>query len=100
MTVDDREHSSVLANARVGFVGCIRQVRPPVTHAGGLSEAELERRLIELGFVEGAQVEVLHQGPFGGDPIAVRVDDATVAIRRRDATGIVVGPSRSESPAE
>ena len=39
----------------------------------GLPGPELERRLIELGFVEGAEVEVLHQGLFGGDPIAVRV---------------------------
>ena len=37
------------------------------------ARAELERRLIELGFVEGADVELLHQGLFGGDPIAVRV---------------------------
>ena len=51
---------------------------------------ELERRLLELGFVEGAEVEVLHEGPLGGDPIAVRVNDSTIALRRREAMAILV----------
>jgi ferrous iron transport protein A len=51
---------------------------------------ELERRLIELGFVEGAVVELLHQGLFGGDPIAVRIADATIALRRREAMAVMV----------
>jgi ferrous iron transport protein A len=60
----------------------------------GLSAAELERRLIELGFVEGARVEILHQGLFGRDPIAVRINEATVALRRREAASILVEPQR------
>ena len=60
----------------------------------GLSAAELERRLIELGFVEGARVELLHEGLFGRDPIAVRVNEATVALRRREAASILVEPDR------
>jgi ferrous iron transport protein A len=47
--------------------------------------SEMERRLLEMGFVEGAKVEILHEGPFGRDPLAVRVDDLTVALRRREA---------------
>jgi ferrous iron transport protein A len=49
----------------------------------------MERRLIEMGFIEGAEIEVLHEGPFGRDPIAVRVGTATVALRRRDAMAIL-----------
>jgi ferrous iron transport protein A len=64
----------------------------------GLSAAELERRLIELGFVEGARVEILHQGLFGGDPIAVRINEATVALRRRAAASILVEPEHPTSP--
>jgi ferrous iron transport protein A len=60
----------------------------------GLSAAELERRLIELGFVEGSRVELLHEGLFGRDPIAVRVNEATVALRRREAASILVEPDR------
>jgi len=55
-----------------------------------LSDVELESRLIELGFVEGARVEVLHEGIVGGDPIAVRVDNVTIAVRRREAMAIIV----------
>lgn len=51
---------------------------------------EMERRLLEMGFVEGARVEILQEGPIGRDPIAVRVDDITVALRRRDADVVLV----------
>ena len=55
-----------------------------------LAAGELERRLLEIGFVEGAQVEILHEGPMGGDPIAVKLDDARVALRRREAGAVLV----------
>ena len=53
---------------------------------------ELERRLLEIGFVEGAEVEILHEGFIGKDPIAVRVDDMSVALRRREANAILIEP--------
>jgi len=53
-------------------------------------DGDLERQLLEIGFVEGARVEVLHAGPFGGDPIAVQVDDTRVALRRREAGAVLV----------
>ncbi len=59
-------------------------------HGGGVEEAELERRLLEMGFVEGAAVEVLHEGLFGRDPIAVKLDDMRVALRRREADAILL----------
>jgi ferrous iron transport protein A len=81
----------VLGEASVGFVGTIRSVGAPPGDTG-LPPPEHERRLIELGFVEGAPVEILHQGLIGGDPIAVRVNETTIALRRRDAAGILVEP--------
>ena len=47
-------------------------------------------RLREMGFEEGAPIQLLHQGPVWGDPIAVRVDRLTVALRRREADGVLV----------
>jgi ferrous iron transport protein A len=76
-----------LGAAALGFRGRIRAVNPI---AGSLPPEELERRLVELGFVEGAMVELLHQGLFGGDPIAVRVDGVTIALRRREAAAVLV----------
>ena len=83
-----------LGEARVGFRGRIQQL---LVNGGsiGLPGPELERRLIELGFVEGAEVELLHQGLFGGDPIAVRVADTTIALRRREAMAILVTAASS-----
>jgi len=49
-------------------------------------------RLRNFGFDEGVTVEPLHLGPFGRDPIAIRVGRMTVAIRRRHAGAISVTP--------
>ena len=49
-------------------------------------------RLRHFGFDEGVTVEPLHLGPFGRDPIAIRVGRMTVAIRRRHAGAIRVVP--------
>ena len=47
-------------------------------------------RLRHFGFEEGVSVEPLHLGPFGRDPLAVRVGRMTVAIRRTHARAIKV----------
>jgi ferrous iron transport protein A len=60
------------------------------TAGSALPDHELERRLMELGFVEGARVEILHEGIVGRDPIAVRVENVTIAVRRREAMAIIV----------
>jgi ferrous iron transport protein A len=78
-----------LGLAQRGFRGRIAAIEVP-EKSTDLSPAELEQRLIELGFIEGAEVEILHEGLIGRDPIAVRVDGATVAIRRREAMAILV----------
>jgi ferrous iron transport protein A len=74
-----------------GFRGRIHAIQAGAGKSG-LSGEELERRLIELGFVEGATVELLHEGQFGRDPIAVRLNDSTIALRRNEAMAILVTP--------
>jgi ferrous iron transport protein A len=78
-----------LGAARVGFRGRVHAIEVNDT-SSGLPATELETRLLELGFVEGAPVEILHEGTFGGDPIAVRIDNITIALRRREAMAILV----------
>jgi ferrous iron transport protein A len=80
---------SPLGHRPRGFRGRIHAVEV-ADGSGGLSPVEVETRLIELGFVEGALVEILHEGAFGRDPIAVRVNHATIALRRREAMSIFV----------
>jgi ferrous iron transport protein A len=80
-----------LADGRRGFSGVIADVRAGGA-AGGLAASELERRLLEMGFVEGARVEILHEGFIGRDPLCVRLDDMRVALRRREARSVLVRP--------
>ena len=37
-----------------------------------------------------AHVELLHEGLFGRDPIALKVDDMRVALRRKEAASLTV----------
>jgi ferrous iron transport protein A len=86
---NDARREMPLGLARRGFSGVIHRIA--TADAGSaLSATELESRLIELGFVEGARVEVLHEGVIGRDPIAVRVENVTIAVRRREAMAIIV----------
>ena len=78
-----------LGVARKGFRGHIDAIAA-YDASSGIPPAELERRLLELGFVEGAKIEILHEGLVGRDPIAVRVNHATIALRRREAMAILV----------
>jgi ferrous iron transport protein A len=80
-----------LSVARPGDRGVIVDVRAE-SHPGdhGVDVNELQRRLLEFGFVEGARIEVLHEGAIWRDPIAVRLDDMRIGLRRRDAEDVWV----------
>lgn len=80
-----------LSEAKPGDRGVIIEVRAeshPSDH--GVAVDELQRRLLEFGFVEGAHIEVLHEGAIWRDPIAVRLDDMRIGLRRRDAEDVWV----------
>src|SRR5215831_17525915 len=50
----------------------------------------LERRLLEFGFVNGEQVEILAEARPGRDPFVVRIGHTTLALRRREAQSVWV----------
>jgi ferrous iron transport protein A len=77
----------LLGNAPCGFVGTILTLQPGMSRP---DRPELEQQLLEMGFTEGARVEILHEGAVARDPIAVRVNNVTIALRRREAMAIVV----------
>jgi ferrous iron transport protein A len=79
-----------LGTAGKGFRGIVHQVGAVDTVDTGLTADELERRLLEIGFIEGAAVEIVHEGLVGRDPIAIRINETTVALRRREANAILV----------
>lgn len=47
-------------------------------------------RLLEIGFVPGEAVQVLARGAWGGNPLAVRVGQATFALRQQEAAMVQV----------
>lgn len=85
-----------LSDLRTGDRGVIKSIA--VNEAGGdpsaIGHDELERRLLEMGFVEGARFQVLQEGLIGRDPIALKLDDMRVALRRAEARVVLVEQSR------
>ncbi|EKN64993.1 FeoA family protein [Schinkia azotoformans] len=49
----------------------------------------MRRRLLDLGFVKGALIEVLQKSPLG-DPAAYRVNNTTIALRKEESSKIFV----------
>ena len=81
------ENAQPLSLLRCGDIGCILAVRDPDHH---LSGSEVERGLLEMGFVEGACIEVLHQGFPSRDPLAVRIGRMRVVIRTVHAAAVTL----------
>src|ERR1700760_3508501 len=79
-----------LSGAGPGDRGVVVDVRAE-SHPGdhGVDVNELQRRLLEFGFVEGARIEVLHEGAIWRDPIAVRLHDTRIRPRRRGAEDVL-----------
>ena len=60
----------------------------------GLAPQHL-RRLAELGFLPGEAVLVLHRGPGGREPLAVRVGGTMFALRLLEARCIWVDTAQA-----
>jgi ferrous iron transport protein A len=50
---------------------------------------KLQRRMLSMGFVPGAEVTVIRQSPLG-DPLQYRVKKANIALRRAEANTLLV----------
>ena len=56
-----------------------------------LGDDALVQRLMEMGLLEGTEVEVLGFAPLG-DPMEVRLSDYRLSLRRNEAARIRVTP--------
>ena len=59
----------------------------------------IARRLRELGFVAGEEVQVMTTGPFGAEPLLVQVGYTRFALRRREAARVRLRVADAGSPA-
>ena len=55
-------------------------------------DRELVLRLVELGFVPSERVRIVATGEPGREPLAVRLGGTTFALRRHEASFILVDP--------
>ena len=69
-----------------GRSGTVVDVAPMALGDG----VDLARRLMELGFIPGERIRMLKRGMPGGDPLAIKVGNATFALRRFEAALISI----------
>jgi ferrous iron transport protein A len=82
-----------LASCNKYDIGIVRQIdESQIPHKAGLVSGEVEARLLEMGFIEGARLQVLHLGVWGKDPIAVRINNSNsiIALRKNEASTILL----------
>lgn len=82
-----------LAVLKKNEIGILRQIdETKLLKKVGLTSGEVEARLLEMGFIEGAKIKVLHLGAWGRDPIAVRINNSNsvIALRRNEASTILL----------
>ncbi len=76
--------NTTLGQLRVGQRAVIARILEQAAGEG------LSLRLMQMGFLEGSEVEVMQEAPFFRDPFAVRVRGALIALRRNEADYIEV----------
>lgn len=84
-----------LSQLHKGQVGIVRRIDEQLLpHNVELEKGELERRILEIGIVEGVTLKVLHFGLINRDPLAILLENngMTVAIRRNEAQIILIEP--------
>jgi ferrous iron transport protein A len=80
-----------LSTLRKGARGVVeRVVDGDAGLAGDAAGATIGRRLVEIGFVPGETIHIIEQIWPGGDPIAVRIGSTVFALRRREASAVLV----------
>jgi len=85
------EEAVPLATLRKGARGVVAQVlEGDAGLVGDEVGATIGRRLVEIGFVPGETVQVIEEIWPGRDPIAVRIGSTVFALRRREASAVLV----------
>ena len=86
-----------LATLRKGARGLVVDVHDDAQSLGDEAQSTVSRRLLELGFVPGEPFEIVEEIWPGGDPIAVRLGNTTFALRRREASAVIVEPETART---
>lgn len=88
MNHPDRISLSSLRKGARGVVAAV--IEGDATPIGDMAGSTVARRLREIGFVPGEPFEVIEVVWPGGDPMAVRIGSTIFALRRREASAVLV----------
>ena len=88
MDTDSHPAAVALSSLAQGDRGTVVAVLDDGQSVGDAEASTIARRLLELGFVPGAPLEVIATMWPGADPLAVRVGGAMFALRRREAQAV------------
>jgi ferrous iron transport protein A len=89
--IEARTGVDVTEGKRIQLGDLKKGTRARITQVGReCDDSATVSRLLEMGFLEGAWIEVVHEAPFGGDPIAIRVRGTLLALRRNEANAVEV----------
>jgi ferrous iron transport protein A len=89
-------HQAIALSAlHKGASGTVVGVHEDGAVLGDETGGTIVMRLIELGFVPGEPFEIIAESLPGGDPIAVRIGGSCFALRRREASAVMVRPAEA-----
>jgi Fe2+ transport system protein FeoA len=59
---------------------------------------DVESRLLDMGFIEGCMVTLMHRGLFGGEPFAVRINQnsSLISLRKSEASAVFINTKTGE----
>ncbi len=72
-----------LDSLTTGQVGVVKKIK---------ASGPFKKRLLEMGFVQGAEVEVIKYAPLK-DPVEYRVKGYHVSLRHEEAAAIMIEPA-------
>ncbi len=76
------KNSDTLADLKLGNSALINGIKPEC-------DSDVRQRLLDLGFVKGAEVNVKNISPLG-DPVAYYIHETLIALRKEDALMVCI----------
>ena len=68
----------------------LNQAKKGITYLiNSISDSSIQSKLIEMGIIEGKEIEITNVAPFG-DPIIVRISGYKLMLRRKEAQTIKI----------
>ena len=68
----------------------LNQAKKGITYLiNSISDSSIQSKLMEMGIIEGKEIEITNVAPFG-DPIIVRIPGYKLMLRRKEAQTIKI----------